>query len=87
MIREFSEMGWTATASPAMLSDRSETGTMAGVLSAIAPYVDNRPSSICVDEKGQLTENAFITTRTFTINMVEVQALAGYIECGGNQRQ
>ena len=83
MVKEISSMGWTATASPAMLTDRSETGTMAGVVSAIAPYIDNRPSSFCKDDKGQLTGNPFVTTRTMTLEMVEVQALAGYLQCGG----
>ena len=83
MIKEIAGMGWSATASPAMLTDRSENGTMARVLSAVRPFVDNRPSSCCKDEKGQLTDNAFITTRTLTIEKVEIQGLAGYLECGG----
>ena len=45
--------------------------------------MDNRPSSICVDMQGQLTDDAYITARTLTIEMVEMQALAGYMECGG----
>ena len=82
MVRELTAMGWSTTASPAMLTERSETGTMAGVAVAIAPYIDNRPSSFCTDEKGQSTKNAFITTRTLTLEMVEVQVLAGYLQCG-----
>ena len=58
---------------------------MAGVVSAIAPYIDNRPSSACTDEQGKLTDNAFVTTRTLTLEHVEVQALAGYLQCGGIQ--
>ena len=46
-------------------------------------YVDNRPTSACVDVEGKLTRNAFLTSRLFTIEKVEVQALAGYIEGGG----
>ena len=83
MVKELAAMGWTATASPAILTDRSDTGTMAGVLAAVAPHFDNRPSSSCVDEHGQLTDKAFITTRTLTIEKVEVQALADYLQCGG----
>jgi len=86
MVKEFGKMGWTATASPAELSDRSEVGTNAGVLAAVAPHVDNRPSSICVDTQGQLTDNAYIAARTLTIEMVEMQALAGYMECSGLKR-
>ena len=49
----------------------------------VAPHIDNRPSSICVDVQGQLTDNAYITTRTLTIEKVEMQVLAGYMEGGG----
>ena len=56
---------------------------MGGVVSAIAPFIDNRPSSFCKDDKGQLTGNPFVTTRTLTLEMVEVQAMAGYLQCGG----
>jgi hypothetical protein len=36
-----------------------------------------------VDDGGRLTDNAFVTTRTFTMEKVEVQAISGYLQCGG----
>ena len=66
-----------------MHSNRSEFGNVGGVLSGVKKYVDNRPTSACVDVEGKLTMNAFLTSRLFTIEKVEVQALAGYVEGGG----
>ena len=83
MINELGSLGWQATASAARLSNRSSLGNVGGVLAAVKKYVDNMASSICTDDKGQITPNPFITTRTFTMQSHEAQALSGYLECGG----
>ena len=83
MITYLGKLGWQCTASPAMQSNRSEFGNVGGVLAGVKKYVDNRPASACSDHEGKLTKNAFLTSRLFTIEKFEVQALAGYIEGGG----
>ena len=83
MIKELGGLGWQATASAARASNRSKLGNVGGVVAAVKKYVDNRASSICIDDKGQITANPFITTRTFSMHSHEAQALSGYLECGG----
>ena len=58
MISGLRKNGWQATASPAMDSDKSIFGNIAGVAVAINNFVDNRASS---DSKGCLSENPFVT--------------------------
>ena len=64
-------------------SPKSEDGNFGGVLAGIKRFVDNRPLSICLDTKGKFTESPFLTGRMLTMQRVEIQALAAYLECGG----
>ena len=83
MNAELGKLGWQATSSPAMESDKSIFGNIAGVTVAIKKFIDNRPSSDCIDVKGSLSENPFVTARTVVMQGHEIQSLAAYLECGG----
>ena len=73
---------WHATASPARPTERSERGTTASVSVAIKNFVDNRPTSICLDVEGTMTSNAQLTARLMVLAKVDILILAGYLECG-----
>ena len=74
--------GWKATASPARPTERSDSGTTAGVLAAVNSYLDNRHPSFATDAEGKLTANAQLTGRMLVLSKVEILALAGYLERG-----
>ena len=82
LITFFGSNGWMATASPARPTERSETGTTAGVLTAVRNNIDNRPPSFATDAEGRTTPNAQITGRMMVLSGVEILALAGYLQCG-----
>ena len=83
MIREYAQWGFQTTGSPAMHSDRSATGTVAGTAAAVRNHIDNRPLSACVDPQGKITPNACITGRAITTHEFEILTLAGYLVGGG----
>ena len=59
-----------------MPSDRSALGSIAGVAVAIKTFIDNRAISACIDEKGNLSDNSFVTARTVTMQGHEIVAMA-----------
>ena len=67
LLKLYRNNGWSATASPARPSERSEKGTTSGVSVAVKSYIDNRPASIRKDVEGSFTQKRAACSKTFPI--------------------
>ena len=74
------EHGWMCTSSAAAATERSLTGTYAGVLAGIMQHRSTRPLSICSGVEGKTTHNVQLTGRLLVLKHVELLVLTSYLE-------